>query len=208
MSLAEIISIMPSVASRISTGIFELVELLLPWRSPTDMISVTAEPTSVSTFMKRANGSLTKAPPKASPSPPEQITTGAGDDQHERRPGRSPARLAPSPRIDADHQEHQRADGEDQLGRRRARGWRRGPAVIRQPLSVRRRRLRGVERNGDVVDAAPRPRRPSHRRPAPDRRRRRSPARPADRGSPSRAADRSSRPFRLSLVSAPKITRR
>ena len=35
------------------------------------MISVTTEPTSVSTFMKRAKGSLTKASPKALPSLPE-----------------------------------------------------------------------------------------------------------------------------------------
>ena len=44
MSLAEIISIMPSVASRTRTGNSNLSNFSA-WRKPTDMISVTTEPT-------------------------------------------------------------------------------------------------------------------------------------------------------------------
>ena len=48
--------------------ILELVEMLLALAKPVDMTSVSAEPTSASTFMKRAKASATKAPPKALPS--------------------------------------------------------------------------------------------------------------------------------------------
>ena len=72
MLLAAIISIMPSVASRTSTGYSNLSNFSCLANSR-DMTSVTTEPISVSTFMKRANGSLTKALPKALPSlPPER----------------------------------------------------------------------------------------------------------------------------------------
>ena len=45
------------------------------WRMPADMTSVTTEPISVSTFMKRAKASATKAPPKASPVCRRKIST-------------------------------------------------------------------------------------------------------------------------------------
>ena len=62
MPLAEIISIMPSVHSRISTGYSNLSKCSALAKR-IDMTSVTAEPISASTFMKRAKGSWTKASP-------------------------------------------------------------------------------------------------------------------------------------------------
>ena len=67
MSLAEIISIMPSVDKRMSTGNSNLSNFSCLAKE-SDMISVIAEPTSARSFMKRENGSLTKASLKAAPS--------------------------------------------------------------------------------------------------------------------------------------------
>ena len=68
MSLAAIISSMPSVESRIRTGYSNLSNFSA-LAKPIDITSVTAEPISVRIFMKRPKASLTKAPPKAVPSP-------------------------------------------------------------------------------------------------------------------------------------------
>lgn len=62
MLLAEIISIMPSVHSRISTGYSNLSKRSALAKR-IDITSVTAEPTSASTFMKRPKESWMKALP-------------------------------------------------------------------------------------------------------------------------------------------------
>ncbi len=63
---AETISNMPSVEITIRTGNSNLSNFSA-LAKPTDMISVTMEPISVSTFMKRLKLSLTMAPPNAAP---------------------------------------------------------------------------------------------------------------------------------------------
>src|SRR5690606_16302015 len=68
MSLADTISSMPSVESTTRTG-YSNVSNFSSRAKPPDMTSVITEPPSVSSFISRANGSLTKAPPKAVPSP-------------------------------------------------------------------------------------------------------------------------------------------
>ena len=60
-SLAEIIIIMPAVASSTSTGYSNFIDLASE-KSSNDSISATAEPPSTSSFMKRANPSTTNAP--------------------------------------------------------------------------------------------------------------------------------------------------
>jgi hypothetical protein len=61
MSLAEIISSMPSVASTISTGSSNLsIRSALAW--PTVITIAVMEPIRTSTFMNFANGSDRKAP--------------------------------------------------------------------------------------------------------------------------------------------------
>ena len=71
MLLAEIISIMPSVASRISTGNSNLSNFSA-LAKPTDITRVTTDPPTARSLKNRANGSDTKAPPKAVPSVPKK----------------------------------------------------------------------------------------------------------------------------------------
>ncbi len=66
MSLADTMTIMPSVASMIRTGYSNLSNFSA-LAKPTDMTSVTTAPMTVSTFMNRENGSATNAPAKPSP---------------------------------------------------------------------------------------------------------------------------------------------
>ena len=67
-SAAEIITIMPSVASTISTGYSKRSNFSARMK-PTDMAMATPEPISATIFRSRANGSSAKAPLKAAPSP-------------------------------------------------------------------------------------------------------------------------------------------
>ena len=75
--LAEIIIIMPTVASRMRIG-YSKRDIFSRFMKLTDSTMVTAEPNSASTFITRANVSTTKAPAKASSLPgPPQITRSA-----------------------------------------------------------------------------------------------------------------------------------
>ena len=116
---------MPSVASRISTGILELVELLGRARSRIDMTSVDGRADQRQHLHEAGEGVDDEgAVEGAARRPVEQTSQAPASDQDERRASAGRPALARSPGIGADHQQRQRADGEDELRQSRATGWR------------------------------------------------------------------------------------